>query len=112
MKKFYSDMLQKGLPVIHHSVDMKGIFYQSLIKIYIEACDAALVNIMEKYPALLPQIPTSVVNDVLSESFLKAMGCARRNGLFSICKRYDMSIESQDPDFFSSRNRGLYSSTH
>ncbi len=82
MKKNYLDMLQKELPVIHHSVDMKGIFYQALVKIYIEACNRALMRIREKYPTLLSHIPTPVVNDILSESFLEAMDYARKNNFF------------------------------
>lgn len=95
MKKSYLGMLQKGLPVIHRSVDMKGIFYQSLIKIYIEACDATLMRIMEKYPTLPTHLPAFVVNNILSEGFLDAMDCARKNGLFSTFQRYEVGADVQ-----------------
>ncbi len=89
MRKNYQSMLEKGLPVIHQSVDMDGLFYQSLVKLYIGACDKALLRLKTEYPTLPAEVPTTVVNDILSEGFLDAMACARHNGLFLEYKRYE-----------------------
>ena len=89
MQQYYAIMLQRSLPVIHPSVDINGIFYQTLIHLYLRACNNALLKIKKQYPELAVELPTKEVNNLLTESFIEAMIYARHNDFFSASKRYE-----------------------
>lgn len=88
MREFYEKMLKKSLPIVHPNLDMSDDFYKNLIKIYLSACDSAILKISGHAPTLPADLPKPIVNDILVESFIEARMLAREQNLLSKSERY------------------------
>jgi hypothetical protein len=90
MKQRYERMLTKPAPSLHENVNMSPSFYKALLSLYITACSNAILKLNTDHEHLEENIPTGLVNSVLTKSFLSRMAFARENGFFTRFQRSEI----------------------